>query len=85
MPTKVQKWGNSLAVRLPREITRGLDLRAGNDVEVRHDRGGIFIKRLDRNGKRARKDDWNIFLIPGKRKKEHVSDRIDQILYEASR
>jgi antitoxin MazE len=32
---KVCKWGNSLAIRLPAAIVEILDLKAGDDVEIR--------------------------------------------------
>jgi antitoxin MazE len=35
MTTTIQKWGNSYAVRLPREALRLLNLRAGHPVEIR--------------------------------------------------
>lgn len=35
MATTIQKWGNSYAVRLPREALRLLNLQAGHPVEIR--------------------------------------------------
>jgi len=32
MTTKIQKWGNSLAVRLPKEVARKLTLQEGSEV-----------------------------------------------------
>ncbi len=32
---KVAKWGNSLAIRLPASVVEVLELREGDDVEVR--------------------------------------------------
>lgn len=34
MTTKVQKWGNSLAVRLPRHVAEDVDLGEGSVVNV---------------------------------------------------
>lgn len=31
---KVAKWGNSLAVRLPRELVDALDLKEGDNIEL---------------------------------------------------
>jgi antitoxin MazE len=31
---QVAKWGNSLAVRLPRAIVEALKLKAGDDIEI---------------------------------------------------
>ncbi|MEK7208188.1 MAG: AbrB/MazE/SpoVT family DNA-binding domain-containing protein [Patescibacteria group bacterium] len=43
MTTKVQKWGNSLAVRLPRHITRSMSFRAGTPVSIKRERRRIVI------------------------------------------
>lgn len=32
MTTKVQKWGNSLAVRLPKELAKAMDFKSGTAV-----------------------------------------------------
>jgi antitoxin MazE len=32
---KVSQWGNSLAIRLPAAIVKALDLREGDDIEIR--------------------------------------------------
>jgi antitoxin MazE len=32
---QVSKWGNSLAVRLPASVVRALELKAGDEVEIR--------------------------------------------------
>ena len=32
---KVARWGNSLAVRLPREVAEKLSLREGDEIELR--------------------------------------------------
>ena len=37
METTIQKWGNSLAVRLPKELARKLKLQAGSAVLVAED------------------------------------------------
>lgn len=44
METTIQKWGNSLAVRLPKGVTTKLALREGSRVEVREGKQGIFIR-----------------------------------------
>lgn len=44
MTTKIQKWGNSLGVRLPQEITKRLQLKAGSLVAIEVDKVGIQIK-----------------------------------------
>ena len=32
---QVSKWGNSLAVRLPSEVVKALDLKEGDQIEIR--------------------------------------------------
>jgi len=85
MTTKIQKWGNSLAVRLPREMVRKLRLREGSDVAVEEERNRITIIRVPPQDKTLRKGAWRMFLLPMKKKKENVSGRVDEILYGVSR
>jgi len=44
METRIQKWGNSLAVRLPREIIKETKLREGSWVSVAKKKNNIVIK-----------------------------------------
>jgi len=49
METTIQKWGNSLAVRLPRELAKKLKLREGSSVLVTEDdKRHIVIKHTFR-------------------------------------
>lgn len=32
---QISKWGNSLAVRLPASVVEALDLKEGDDIEIR--------------------------------------------------
>ena len=43
MVTKVQKWGNSLAVRIPRALAEDARLRPGGAVALAVDEGRIVI------------------------------------------
>lgn len=45
---QVAKWGNSLAVRLPADLVRALDLREGDDVTLRADGDGFAVARQPR-------------------------------------
>ena len=46
---RVSKWGNSLAVRLPKAIVNDLDLKAGDRLEiVSADPGRLTIARDER-------------------------------------
>jgi len=42
--TKLQKWGNSLAIRIPSDIVRSLNLRRGSDLIIEMSRDEIIIK-----------------------------------------
>ena len=44
MKTKIQKWGNSLGVRLPKSIAEQKSLRAGLDVSILLQNDEIVIK-----------------------------------------
>lgn len=44
MTIKVQKWGNSLGVRIPKKIANSLRLISGTEVEVTIKEQSIIIK-----------------------------------------
>ena len=44
METNIQKWGNSLGVRLPKEITASHNFREGSRVVVTATKTGIAIE-----------------------------------------
>ena len=44
MTIKVQKWGNSLGVRIPKKIANSLRLISGTEVEVTVKEQSIIIK-----------------------------------------
>lgn len=85
MTTKIQKWGNSLAVRLPRDIARELRLREGSEVAVEKEQNRITIISVPPQHRTLRKDAWRMFLLPTKNKKGNVSGRVDDILYGVHR
>jgi antitoxin MazE len=43
MAVSVSKWGNSLGVRIPRDVASQVGLREGSRVDVRADDGKIVI------------------------------------------
>ncbi len=45
METKIQKWGNSLGVRLPKSVTKSNFLSAGTVVKVSTDENRIIIEK----------------------------------------
>ncbi|MCR4285487.1 MAG: AbrB/MazE/SpoVT family DNA-binding domain-containing protein [Candidatus Kaiserbacteria bacterium] len=44
METNIQKWGNSLGVRLPKSIADNQSLKAGSRVKVTETKTGISIE-----------------------------------------
>lgn len=52
MQTKVQKWGNSYAVRLPRAVVRDSGLREGEPLEIEASGRQIRLRRASRKGYR---------------------------------
>ncbi len=44
METNIQKWGNSLGVRLPKSIAQSQSLKAGSRVVVTETKTGISIE-----------------------------------------
>ncbi len=81
MTTKIQKWGNSLAVRLPKKVAGRLGLREGSRVEIGGAAEEIVIIKFNSQNNKIRKADWRKFVIPTDKKKEQVSVNIDKILY----
>jgi antitoxin MazE len=47
----VSKWGNSLAVRLPKELVEKMNLRAGDEVELKP--VGKKIYEIEKRDRRA--------------------------------
>lgn len=84
MATKIQKWGNSLGVRLPKDVVQKLHLKEGSEVFVREGDRQIIIEQAQIKEKIVGKDMWKEFVVPTKKKTENVSEHIDQILYGAS-
>ena len=40
---KLAKWGNSLAVRIPRDVIDALDLKEGDDIALSPGKAGAFV------------------------------------------
>lgn len=45
---RVAKWGNSLAIRLPASVVDALQLKEGDDIEIRTADGRTFEVKKDR-------------------------------------
>jgi antitoxin MazE len=46
MRTRVQKWGNSLAVRIPKPFAEGAGLKAATEVEVSLEKGTLRLSAV---------------------------------------
>lgn len=44
MKTKVQRWGNSLAVRIPKTFAEEVGLKDDSSVEMRLFKGGLLLE-----------------------------------------
>lgn len=44
--TTVQKWGNSLAIRIPQALARQLDVDEGAAVELRIHEGSLVVRPI---------------------------------------
>ncbi len=68
MKTKVAKWGNSLAVRLPKPLVDDLGLRPGREVELRQDGTHLTLEMIPvRKIPRYRLEDLLAQIKPGQK------------------
>jgi antitoxin MazE len=49
MKTKIQKWGNSLGIRIPMSILKDLSLKNGSIVEIKEKDDRIIIQPSKKN------------------------------------
>jgi antitoxin MazE len=66
MRTRVQKWGNSLAVRIPKAVATEANLTEGETVEIRPARGSVLLKAV-----RPRKYDLDELMAKVTKKNLH--------------
>lgn len=50
---RVAKWGNSLAVRLPASVVKGLELEEGDNIEIQIAGRKKFLVKKDRTREQA--------------------------------
>ena len=43
MITKIQKWGNSLGLRIPKRVAEEVHVRQGSEVEISVERGRLVV------------------------------------------
>jgi antitoxin MazE len=70
MKTKAQKWGNSLAVRVPRGIAEGAGLKPGDSLEIEIVRNRIVLTRAAPKAARYRLEDLVRKITPKNRYRE---------------
>ena len=46
MKAKIQLWGNSLAVRIPKSFAQEVGLESGSPVDLRLVDGGLLVERV---------------------------------------
>ncbi len=61
MTGTIQKWGNSLALRIPLAVAKQIQVREGDAVTLRVSQAGLTIKPA---GKRLRLDDLLAQVTP---------------------
>lgn len=44
MNATIQKWGNSLAVRIPKSVSQQIRVSEGDDVELRVEADGLLVR-----------------------------------------
>ena len=44
MKTKGSKWGNSVALRLPKKVAESQELTEGMDLEIKESDNGFFVR-----------------------------------------
>jgi antitoxin MazE len=49
MVTKLQKWGNSIAVRIPKGLARDLGVQEGAAVDLRVENGKLLVAPVARS------------------------------------
>lgn len=85
MTTKVKKWGNSLAIRLPKKIVDQYNLAENSEINFVA-RSDLEIKEqivINIKDKKVGLADWHKYIIPSPpgTPKENISENIDEILY----
>lgn len=51
MITSIQKWGNSLAIRIPKSLAGDSELQEGSTVEITSRQGKIIVKSVKKEYK----------------------------------
>jgi antitoxin MazE len=68
MKTQVQKWGNSLALRIPKSFAHESKIKEGSTVEVSLDEGRIVVEPVS--------DEYNLTELLAKINKKNIHHEI---------
>lgn len=61
----VSKWGNSLAVRLPKKLVEAMNLSAGDELEVvETSKGKLAVEKIDKRAEFLRQAEAFRFPLP---------------------
>jgi antitoxin MazE len=61
----VSKWGNSLAVRLPKKLVEAMNLSAGDELEVvEAAKGKVAVEKIDKRAEFLRQAETFRFPLP---------------------
>jgi antitoxin MazE len=64
-PMQVSKWGNSLAVRLPKKLVDALKLNPGDELEVvEASKGRLAVEKVDKRAEFLRQMEQFRFPLP---------------------
>ena len=70
MRTSVQKWGNSLGIRIPKVVAEEASLHSGSMVELIHQDGVLLVRPIHKGRPRYRLEDLTGKITPGNRHAE---------------
>jgi antitoxin component of MazEF toxin-antitoxin module len=65
MKVKIAKWGNSLAIRLPKPVAEELALKPGGEVDLSREGNRLVIEKVARKIPRYRLEDLLAEIKPG--------------------
>jgi antitoxin MazE len=74
MPTTIQKWGNSLGVRIPKALAEQVDLKEGTPIEFGIEHGELTIRPTRRRRRKYRLADLLAQMKPQHRHGEIHKD-----------
>ena len=71
MNTKIQKWGNSLAVRIPNSFAKTVELKEGNEVSLKLVDNKIIVE------KERKKNKYSLKVLMSKVNKDNIHGEIN--------